>query len=365
MKKVLIIQRILSHYRVPLFEGLGKLYDLTIAYSEKTEDWKNCLKSLKIEYPTGKWNKMLDEDELFASVQEFIDVCKKYDVVVLPMIPYRKSLYVAERLRKYVKLIFWGIGVSADYDKRYDAEDYRRPSFESMAAMADASVFYTEYPKNKYIEYGIPKGKMFVAPNTVEVTKVELNRQEKDSLLFVGTLLKQKKVQLLLETYKKVFDKNSCIPELKIIGEGEEYENIDKWIKENNLSEKIKLQGPIYEEDLLKEHFLHAIATVSADQAGLTVLKSMGYGVPFITNKNAITGGEIFNIVNGVNGVLFENYNELEKILLDIIDNPQKYEEMGKRAYQYYYSNRTVEKWIQGFADAIEYAMSKDGRSND
>ena len=362
MKKVLIIQRTLMHYRVPLFERLGELYDLTVAYSEKNEDWGNRIKSFKIEYLRGKiWNELPDE-QFSVSINRLIDICKNYDVLVLPMEPYRKVLYVTEKLRKYVKLIFWGIGVSASYDIRYDSVEYRRPTFESMVSMADASVFYTEYPKNKYFERGIPKEKMFVAPNTVEVLKVDLNGQARDSLLFVGTLLKQKRLELLLEAYKKAFEKKPNIPVLKIIGEGEEYENICEWIKNNSLLDKIILQGPIYDEELLKEQFLHALVTVSADQAGLTVLKSMGYGVPFIANKDAITGGEIYNITDGVNGVLFDDFGELENILLDITDHPKKYEEMGRNAYQHYYSCRTVENWIQGFSDAIEYAI-KDWRS--
>lgn len=361
MTKVLLVQRVLSHYNIPLYESIGKSCDLTVVYTEKSEDWNDKLHSKRIEYPTGKeWKDMSDEMVDFH-VNQFSEICSRYDVAILQMEAHRKILHVIEGLRKYVKVILWGIGVSAGYDLRYDKQELRRPSFESMIAMADASVFYTEYPKNKYIDLGIPKQKMFVAPNTVEVLKMELKKENKDSILFVGTLLKQKRVDLLLEAYKNAIKKNRDIPVLKIIGEGEEYEPIRQWIAERHLSDKIILPGPIYEEEILKEEFAHALATVSADQAGLTVLKSMGYGVPFITNRNAITGGEIFNIKNGINGVLFDDMSELETILLDIADNPAKYIEMGERAYEYYYSCRTIEDCKDGFIDAIKYAVGESG----
>lgn len=356
MKKVLIVQRVLSHYNIPLYEAMKEDYDVTLAYSEKSEDRENRVKSIEIDYPTGGEWRGMSEESFELHIHNLISVCKNYDVVILPMEPYRMALHVMEKLRKCAKIILWGIGVSASYDIRYDSQELRKPSFESMVAMADAAVFYTSYPKNKYQEFGIPGEKMFVAPNTVKVLEIETEEQHKDSLLFVGTLLKQKRVDLLLEAYENAFQKNAHIPVLKIIGEGEEYENICQWIDKHDMSEKILLMGPIYDEDILKEQFLHAFATISTEQAGLSVLKSMGYGVPFITNKNAITGGEIFNIDNGVNGVLFEETSELETILLDIAENPNKYKIMGEKAYQHYHSCRTVQDCKRGFVEAIEYA---------
>ena len=81
----------------------------------------------------------------------------------------------------------------------------------------------------------------------------------------------------------------------------------------------------------------------------------MGYGVPFITKKDAITGGEIFNIENGINGVLYENNNELENIILDITKNRSKYIEMGKKAKIHYDSFRKPEDMANGIIGAIEY----------
>lgn len=357
MRKVLIIQRILSHYNVPLYLELSKKFEITLAYSEKDEDKANCVNSEKINYPSGKEWKYMSKEEYEKNIEDLVRKCREYDAIILPMEPHKKILCVIEELRKYTKVLLWGIGVTASYNTRYDSEEYKAPSFESMIAMADASVFYMNYPKEKYLQRGIPEQKMFVAPNTVEVLNIELEMQKKEFLLFVGTLLKQKRVDLLLNVYRQAYEENNEIPVLKIIGEGEEFESLSLWIKKNNLSHKIEMIGSIYNEEELRNYFAGALATISADQAGLSVLKSMGYGVPFITYANAITGGELLNIQNGINGVLFERIDDLKAIILDITEKPEKYKQMGKNAYQYYYSCRTIKDCAQGFEDALQYVF--------
>ena len=92
-------------------------------------------------------------------------------------------------------------------------------------------------------------------------------------------------------------------------------------------------------------------------QAGLSVLESMGCGVPFITSENAITGGESFNIQHGVNGILMKNLGDLKNIILDISKDTSKYIKMGERAYRHYWECRKPQDMAQGIINAIEYTL--------
>ena len=85
----------------------------------------------------------------------------------------------------------------------------------------------------------------------------------------------------------------------------------------------------------------------------------MGYGVPFISTKNAITGGELFNVHNGIDGVVMESEDELSAVVRDIAEHPQKYVTMGEKAKEFYDENRTPKHMAQGFWDAIQYVIKK------
>ena len=117
--------------------------------------------------------------------------------------------------------------------------------------------------------------------------------------------------------------------------------------------------GKIFDEQHLCSYFSRSLACISPGQAGLSVLKSMGYGVPFITKKDAITGGEIFNIKNGENGIIYQKDDELTDIILEIGEHRQKFLNMGKNAKEYYDKFRTPEHMAQGISGAIEYVNNK------
>jgi glycosyltransferase involved in cell wall biosynthesis len=81
----------------------------------------------------------------------------------------------------------------------------------------------------------------------------------------------------------------------------------------------------------------------------------MGYGVPFVTNKNAITGGERLNISHKINGLFFSSYDELTEIIIGAHSNRAEYLAMGKAALEYYRSERTPEIMADGFIQAVNY----------
>jgi len=111
---------------------------------------------------------------------------------------------------------------------------------------------------------------------------------------------------------------------------------------------------------MLEKHFRESYACISPGQAGLSVLTSMGYGTPYITKKDAITGGEIFNIKNNKNGVLYSNSNDLADILKDIEQDSIKYIKMGENAREYYKLYRQPKQMIQAFIDACNYVLNNN-----
>lgn len=351
--KVIILYNKIFHYRIPVWNELTEHCDLTVTYSQgdgKVPDGMEC--KFKIMYLPAKKYKFIvwQKDNIRKLV-------KDYDAVIA----YGNIAWLKYSTLPWfnrAKVIYHTLGVSANYDKGFDEHkewDKIRCFFYSKAA---ALAFYTDYPIKKYEAMGIPTEKMFVAINTVAVSPLK-EPVKKDSILFIGTLYKAKGIQVLLDAYRDLRGKCS-LPHLNIIGTGPDYDSIKTWIESNQLDDIIHLKGAIYDINEKAEYFARALACISPKQAGLSVLESMGYGVPFVTTSNAITGGEMLNIHNGEDGVVLNSADDIIRVIEDISNKPEKFFEMGVKAKQYYDNNCTPKHMAYGLWQAITYALKND-----
>lgn len=348
--KVIILYNKIFHYRIPVWNELAKMCDLTVAYSEGDGRAPEGMEVLfRIVYLPAKYFK-----GFVLQKTNIRKLCRQYDAVIA----YGNIAWLKYSTLPWFNktpVIYHTIGVSASYGKGFDEHKEWDKIRKFFYSKADALAFYTDYPIAKYESMGIPREKMFVAPNTVAVAPVK-DKVEKNTLLVIGTLYKEKGIQTLLDVYKELMP--VCdLPLLNIIGKGPDYDAINQWIQDNGMQDLIVLRGAIYDIDEKAKYFAQALACISPKQAGLTVLESMGYGVPFISTKNAITGGELFNVHNGVDGVVMENEAELTDVVRDIANKPDKYIAMGLKAKEFYDNNRTPKHMAQGFWDAIQYVL--------
>ena len=348
-KRVLLIQSLIPHYRVPVFNELAKYVDLTVVYDNGTVPDDVEFGIVKIDTTHIKHIPRIHKKNILR-------MAKKYDVVITMLDGSFLTTHLLCWLRGKTKLILWGIGVAAGYNTRFDSSQETSEKYFKMIQKADAALFYSKYPVEKYSALGEVKEKLFVANNTVRVMPTQ--KQEKDSILFVGSLYKAKRIFELLEGYKKAYKICEHLPKLVIIGDGEDSADVAEWVNDNRLTDDVVLTGAIYDEEVLAEYFSHAIMCISPDQAGLTVLKSFGYGVPFVTHKDAITGGERLNIKNKENGLLIDSFDEIAEVIADCAKNKDSYIEMGNNAKRFYDENRTVKHMVNGFLEAITFVTN-------
>ena len=358
MVKLLVLHNKILPYREKIFELLDKHYDLTVAFSDPQSLNKNY--NFKTIYTPGKW-----KGPFFIHDKSLNALCSQYEAVLTSLEVRSISIMGLSLVsrRKY-SLTRWGIGVSASYASRYDENkrwDFLRYFF---AKRADSIVFYSHYPVEKYVNAGFKRDKLFVANNTTPVSPNLNPEAKKESFLFVGTLYKEKGINILLEAYGALKDiSEHDLPLLNIIGEGPERQFIEQWIKEHGMENKVFLHGAIFDDEILRTFYEKSIACVSPNQAGLSVLSSMGYATVFVTEKTAITGGEIFNITNMVNGILYEGgAAELTGKLKWIVDNKQKVIEMGKMAKEHYDQECTPEGLVNSLIEAVSYALKEKNK---
>lgn len=354
-QRVLILQSELSAYNVSTYNLIAKEFDLTVGFFTKDKSKISCffrkmqLKSFKI----GP----------FVCIKQMRSITKQFDIVCILPDMHIISYCVLPFLPHKYKILNWSIGFRASYQHPYQVDRkhiFADKVFQNILSKCDASIFYMEEAKKFWKNTSLDLKRIFIAPNTTDIAPFEFLPEKKNNFLFVGTLYRGKGLDLLLEAFK--IAKNNTVNDAKliIIGEGEMRESIEMFIIQNSLQDSIVLKGPIYDEDLLAKEFQHALLCISPTQGGLSCPKSMGYGVPFVCRKDAITGGEIYHITNGVNGIHYEYDSELIRIMENAITNPHKYIEMGEKAKAYYDNNATVKHMAQGAIDAFNFVLNKD-----
>jgi glycosyltransferase involved in cell wall biosynthesis len=354
-KKLLILQYELSAYNVPVYNEISDYYDLTVGYYLKDKSNQQCNFKKKHFEVTNLGP--------LVFVKGFFNYVKKYDIVsIIPDLHIVNYCLLPFFSRRY-KVVNWSIGFRVSYKHPYITDRKHVLAdrvFQSILSHCDASIFYMEKSKEFWKRTSLDMKRVFVAPNTTEVVPIVLEPEKKKNLLFVGTLYKGKGLDKLLASVKEVADKGYKDLRLTIVGDGECRKELEDYVAENGLKSNVTFTGAIFDEKVLANHFAEALLCISPTQGGLTCPKSMGYGVPFVTRKDAITGGEIYHITPGVNGIMYENDEELTSIIEDSCKNPQKYIEMGIAAKDYYDNHATIKHMAQGAMNAFEYALKRE-----
>lgn len=342
--RVLIGYNYILHYRLPLFNRLAERYDLTVLHSGKQMRGREE-KFTEIIVPVYKVGPLHMQPDFIRESKS-----TKYDVVIalfdVAWISTLISFLIRNKNKKY---ILWGAWITGS--RLANMLRLR------LTKMANANIFYTHEARHDFENRGIVKEKMYVANNTFDVGEQIQSYLNpiKDCILFVGSLDKRKQLDVLGIAFKRIIPE---IPEnikLLIIGDGRERDNIVTFYESLKIGDRVEIIGAINNNELLRDYYRRAIASVSFGQAGLSVLQSLGYGVPFITKKNAISGGEITNIKHLKNGILCEDSTDDLAIYLTKVCNDLAFaRELGLNAFNYYKLYCSMDNMAQGFIDAIE-----------
>ncbi len=354
--KVLLIQEDLKNYRDPIYSLINEHVELTVGYTKSTDFQRSSYPIIALPYRKigpFMWHKGFKKLINQFDVVVFVPHFRMLRVATLPFVPHKP------------KLVTWSLGVHASYTRLYDLSkkpDWQDIFFEYIQDHADACVFYMPEPIEYWKKYkSIDESKYFVAHNTVAIAPYDKTEtKERNIILFVGTLYKQKGVGELIECYATAKQKVGKLPALKIVGKGPEQESVESIINKLGLEDDVELTGAIYDENILKDYFLKSVICISPKQAGLSVLKSLGYGVPFVTRTDAISGGEKTNIINGKTGFFYDTQEELVDIIASTATEPEKYAVMSDAASDYYKDVASPMAMSKGVVDAIMYAVNHE-----
>lgn len=371
MIKVLIVQRRLTHYRVPFFEKLRnemreRNLELILAYGDPT-----ISELTKQDSADLSWAARLDTKYYFDGKicwQPFYNLAKSADIIVITH--ENKLIYnlLVQWFFKNKKVVLWGHGENLQRKKKDIRDDFKYIT----AKKADWWLAYTDMsvPLIKASKY--PEDRITVLNNAVDTSimdnyLVKINDIEKKQIrdmygihsndvgIFVGSLYPDKKIDFLLKCAEIIKLKIPTF-ELIIIGNGP-----DKNVVEN-YSEKydwIHYYGAVFGREKINLLSISRFI-LNPGLVGLGVLDSFLAKKPLITTDCGLHSPEIVYLENMINGIIVaDDINIYAETICNLFSNNdlenQLIQGCNEASKKY-----TIENMVKNFCDGIELCISND-----
>lgn len=379
--KLIILQRLIPHYRKGFFEKINEIYpNSRMLYGQvnSNDSLKNAV-NLNKNIFIKVMNIYLDTSgKIFFSRMYSLLFRFRPEVVISVFNVGNLNIYLLFLLKHILnfKIILWSFGY--DPDRGFDPKNKFADKIRlKLSEKADAVIFYWEKGKEEISKYTNKTGHFFVAPNTIDTTKLleikrsfdisgkeklklELDVKEKFHFIYIGRLVKEKEVDTLIKAYSHLESEVSDC-RLSIIGDGPESENL-KLLSDSLNIRRIHFLGEIIDDEVTGKWIYISDAFVLPGRLGNSVVQSFCFATPVISQDKKFTHCEgIVYLKNGVNGFLVEdgNITELKNQMKKIISDEQLSNRLKNNAIETALNDCSIEKMIEGYEEAINYVTKR------
>lgn len=382
--KVAISQRIIPHYRIPVFKEFSNRnnIDLTVFYGKGMRSGSQVngfnisgfkhkkLFTIKLNYVGIYGNPQLRVLHPFLF---FYLIVGRFDVVIVePSTNIYNNLFNLLYCKLFNAKLIWHESGSLPKNERSKFRRLIDPFVSLMIRNSDAFLTYTSYADYSLKrDFSISDNKIFRAQNTIDITELKNNiprfesqimRKKKDIdiegfkvALYIGGIEKRKKINNLIEAVELCNKKGLKIKCL-IVGDGP-----DKKELYDNLT-AIQRKLVVFAGKQVEQAVLYVLCSdvvVLPSSGGLSVMTSFACGKPFIGSEEIEHGGIKDYVNHGENGFLVKenNVQDLTEKLLDLFLDNKKYIEMAKNA-KLTSTKITVENMVNGFENAVNFVYA-------
>jgi glycosyltransferase involved in cell wall biosynthesis len=300
-------------------------------------------------------------------------------LVILPslfsaLVKYRPDVIVAEDISAmpncitvlfYCKLfkipyIVWGPG-SIPKKKPSRMRIFLEPVIASFRSGSQNILCYSSYAEDYYsTKYG---KRCYIAYNSAisrhlpaEYSEIEANigvkykNSEPFNLVFIGRLMPQKRVDLLLAALSKI---NRPVT-LFIIGEGNIKNSLLEMTQKLNIADRVCFMGEISEHSRKRKIFMNAHLGILPGLGGLAIQEMMWYGIPVIATS--ADGTEQDLIVKSKAGIYINDMDEnrLSDAIQSFVNMPYESKtSMALNALKVVYEKYNMDSMLDAFEKAI------------
>lgn len=233
---------------------------------------------------------------------------------------------------------------------------------------AAATLNYSTAAYDILPSYGVKKEQIHVTYNSTD-TEALLKEKEfvlasppilppaERRLLHIGRLVKWKRVDLLIDAFKKI---TTAYPEaeLVIVGDGPELENLKQQASNLQLTDKVRFIGAVYDPKMLGAYMNESSIYVLAGMGGLSINDAMTYGMPVLCSVCDSTERDL--VVEGKNGFFFKDGDgdSLAERIKEMFASPERCRKMGEeseRIIREKINMETVsERYLKAFREIME-----------
>jgi glycosyltransferase involved in cell wall biosynthesis len=316
MTKVCIVQRRLTHYRVPLFAALreslakrGIQLELLVGHGTPAEEKKHDSGELP-------WARSIPTHYLASGKLCWQPVRRRLEGADLVIVTQENKLLLNHLLMlmpRRFKLAFWGHGANLQSDNPHGLKErFKRWTTNRV----DWWFAYTRMSADLVTRAGFPGERITVLNNAVDTSELQRQRQSvtaeetqalRESLgfgtgpvgVFVGSLYADKRLDFLFAAAEAI---RREVPDfhLLIVGEGPERDKVQAWCVANPWARWV---GARFDRE--KAAYISvAQVMLNPGLVGLGILDAFACGVPMLTTDCGLHSPEIAYLENKVNGLM-------------------------------------------------------------
>ena len=277
--------------------------------------------------------------ELIRQIEGKFDICQiASGYYVMYKIPDMFD-YVVRKLHNKIPIIARWSGGNSDWlfpiRKNLKEKSLNKCNKIICSGKNEISVLKEKFkiPESKILHMYNPIDTNQFKPRTKNeiIGKINFNLNKK-YLLYVGRLIKNHGIEIVLDVFKKISKNNKDII-LVLIGDGPMYDEIKKYIHKNNLDNLIELKGRLNHEIISYYYNISSLLFHVGPSGGMpnVIMESIVSGLPVIAADNIAANKDLINEKEGT-GILvkLDDKIQLEEAILKIVN--QKKEDNIKNA---------------------------------
>ncbi len=351
---IALSQTVIPDYRKPFFEDLAAALGSRLTLLSGDKDWQPDVIHADVVPSTPVRN-------IFAARRRFLwqsgalKPLLAADIAVMILNPRILTNWVALILRRVARrrTVLWGHAWPRT-GRRSKTERVRA----LMRGLANTVIVYTE-TEATHLRDVTSSIDVIAAPNALyrrQDTSPTGQTVLPTDFVFVGRLTPSKRPALLLSSFCLIARDLPSDVRLVFVGNGPLRRALEAQARSAGLGGRIIFTGHMSAVDHLRPLYAQAIASVSPGDAGLSLIQSIGFGVPMIIAQTANHGPEIEAAVKDENAVFFtpSSISALASALLAVSDDRELWASRRALIASSARDQYCIERMVAAFVAALQ-----------